>query len=220
MLSAVLCLSTKYEVTYLRTRIIRDLCSTFPTKLDQWRLRDAYLVEYFDWRPLAVVLLAKEMDIPAVLPAALCSFTTGLGNLNDILAGTTLPDGSTLSLDRATADLCVVAREQLGSRVRDTLLKSYFEGDAADNCQTADHCNMRRINTLRLYEKTPNTLVPHPFLLEMLSFRPNIQMTGVCGACIEEAEATFDDEQNKLWEELPSFFNLPPWEELRATLLL
>lgn len=37
---------------------------------------------------------------------------------------------------------------------------------------------------------------------------------GLCSACIEEAKTIHERSRRALWDELPSIWGLPPWDEL------
>jgi hypothetical protein len=41
---------------------------------------------------------------------------------------------------------------------------------------------------------------------------------GVCAACLTASEMSFNAARANLWSELPSFFSLPSWQELRKSL--
>lgn len=40
------------------------------------------------------------------------------------------------------------------------------------------------------------------------------RMFAVCDKCIERMKMSFEDQRQKLWEHLPSFFGLPTWTEM------
>ncbi|KAJ7794279.1 hypothetical protein B0H14DRAFT_2923441 [Mycena olivaceomarginata] len=44
---------------------------------------------------------------------------------------------------------------------------------------------------------------------------PPIQSTSLCDVCAELAETTITTGRAKMWENLPSFFDLHPWSELK-----
>jgi len=42
--------------------------------------------------------------------------------------------------------------------------------------------------------------------------------TTVCGPCSKHIEQSMVAGRKKIWEDLPSFFDLPPWSELKNEL--
>lgn len=76
----VLKLSLKYQIDHLYKRIVDHLSQDWPTTLERWNENQRQLqVEAIDTShavdPAEVVALARECDIPEVLPAALYALT-------------------------------------------------------------------------------------------------------------------------------------------------
>ncbi|KAL0063923.1 hypothetical protein AAF712_009113 [Marasmius tenuissimus] len=116
--SAVLRLSTKYQVDFLRHRAYKLLSSLYPTTLAKWDARDSTTsLESFEARPFAVYLLAKEADLPSVLPAALylCADSQ---DINYILEGLESHDAKHIQLEWQDKKACIRAREALSIALR------------------------------------------------------------------------------------------------------
>ncbi|KAF8870584.1 hypothetical protein CPB84DRAFT_1801842, partial [Gymnopilus junonius] len=78
-LAAVLRLSSKYLVEYLRQRCLARLDSEWPTSLADWDFRERrctdetgrYVPRDYCAHPILVIELALDMNLPSILPAAL-----------------------------------------------------------------------------------------------------------------------------------------------------
>jgi len=52
-------------------------------------------------------------------------------------------------------------------------------------------------------------------ILHMEWLSEHTSEVGLCVGCAKTAERRFKESREKLWALLPSYFGLPPWEELR-----
>ncbi|KAL0575531.1 hypothetical protein V5O48_006454, partial [Marasmius crinis-equi] len=147
--SAVLRLSTKYQVDYLRQRAVTLLSNLYPTSLAKWDARDSITsLESFEARPFAVYLLAKETDLPTILPAALylCADSQ---DINYILEGLESQDGTQIELAWPEKKACIRARETLSIALR-TRMFAFLTGQITfPGCRSTSMCNNTRLRWLQ-----------------------------------------------------------------------
>lgn len=208
-------MSTKYDVQYLRQRALRHLTSVFPTTLAEWDQRYNSTLEVFTERPLLVVLLARETNLSELLPAALfsCSWVT---DINDILAGVTSSvDGSHVELCWEDKKACLRARPRLLA-VQRTRIFGFLLGNVTTDCQSSGSCDSGRLKWLRHREqKLAGGAIPqHPFVAK---FKWDGFGKDVCHSCLTASQSSFDSARQALWDDLPSFFDLPSWDEIRRS---
>ncbi|KAK7062833.1 hypothetical protein VNI00_000328 [Paramarasmius palmivorus] len=209
VLSGILRLSTKYQVDFLRQRTYEVLHRLYPTTLEEWDARDAYVnLETFEARPFAVYLLAKETNLPTLLPAALylCADSQ---DINFILDGLDSFDRRHIELDWPDKKACIRARETLSIALR-TRLFAFLTGQMDfPGCHRTSVCNNTRWKWLQGVEASLGSGV------FSVSFPWAQYQNGVCDNCHRLSREHYAAERQKLWNELPVLFGLPPWDELR-----
>jgi hypothetical protein len=212
VVAGILRLSTKYEVRYLRQRATQHLLSVYSATLDEWDQRKSGIIPSFSGRPLAVLCLAREVDIPILLPAAMYGCVTSA--LEILLDGATLHDGSHVELDWRDKRSCIVAR----SRLSDALLGRIFNfllWPSPSGCSTAANCTIGRMKHLCRFQTRSLTMGgPRPLSKRFLKgFQDD-----VCGFCYSTAQTSFVGARRALWDDLPGIFGLPSWQELGAVM--
>ncbi|KAJ7042106.1 hypothetical protein C8F04DRAFT_1031061 [Mycena alexandri] len=213
--AAILRLSTKYEVDYLRKRALAHLSSGYPTTLAAWRADDPGLgAATFPVLPsdaLATINLAREVACPWVLPTALydyCKFT-GPG---EIFSGT-LQDGVLLQLCAADKQLCLEARETQREASKD--LETFLTALVPEDCTGAEGgCLSSRLVWIRYLNK----LRQDGFWLDPTEVWEHWDVFGthVCTPCLLACEKKYEDARQAVWLSIPAMFNLPNWSELEA----
>ncbi|KAG7095590.1 hypothetical protein E1B28_006320 [Marasmius oreades] len=208
--SAVLRLSTKYQVELLRRRAYTLLSSLYPTSLAKWDARDSITnLESFEARPFAVYLLAKEADLPTILPAALylCADSR---DINCILEGLDSYDNSHIELDWADKKACIRAREILCIALR-TRMFAFLTGQIPfPGCRTTAMCNNTRLKWLQGVEASLGSGV------FSVSFPWEQFSVGICEYCSTTSQNHYNAERRKIWDELPEIFGLPAWNQLHS----
>jgi len=86
ILAGILRLSTKYDIGYLRRRATIHLATAYPLSLQAWDRRELKrTIPPIPYIPFAVLELARAVNIPVILPAAIyCCCTC---SVEDILDG-------------------------------------------------------------------------------------------------------------------------------------
>jgi len=209
--AAILRLSTKYEVEYLRRRALDHLSSGYPTSLGQWRENEAPLASFpvLPSDALAAINLARECDCPWALPTALydyCKFT-GPGEI----FGGTMQDGVLLALSEADKQLCLEAREAQREASKD--LENFLTALLPEDC-TGSGCLGSRLVWMRYLNK----LRQDGFWLDPTETWEHWGLFAehVCGPCLFACQKKYEDARQAVWESIPGMFNLPSWAELEA----
>jgi hypothetical protein len=207
----------KYDVEYFKQSAFRTLAGLFPTTLEDWDRRDSSQIQHFYGLPFAVVKLCRDTGLTTLLPAALCSACFTLDGVTDILNGRiSSKHRHRAELYHADKIICLKARETLHNALRQLLLMTLLR--RAVSCPSPERCNPARLESLhsliesKMMRDSPQHIF-HVKFQTLLRFH-----AGVCAACLSASEMSFEAARANLWSELPSFFSLPSWQELRKSL--
>jgi len=78
-------------------------------------------------------------------------------------------------------------------------------------CLTRTHCIPKFSEILsELFDQAPGS---NTFLLEIENLNTAL-IDELCASCAKEAKKKHDAGRRRMWAKLPSYFGLPPWEEL------
>jgi hypothetical protein len=205
---AVLELSTKYDIQYLRSRAISHLATIYPSTLEAWDRREA--VQPF-WphasTAFRVLRLAKKLDIPILLPAVMYDCSTG--DLGAIFTGYGYRGNNCVTLDRRDQKTCIMARIQLGEAKRNRVWAFLKTLDEQDCTGEDNECERGRLEYWSTY--MDEVVDPIDIDVDWDSYGAY-----VCASCVTEAKSSYEAARLALWEDLPSFFKLQKWTQLRA----
>ncbi|KAH8828657.1 hypothetical protein DL96DRAFT_1814015 [Flagelloscypha sp. PMI_526] len=213
-LSIMLRLGNKYNFQRLRDNAVRILREAFPDTLQAYDNSNEHLLSTATELELAWLAFSESIDI--VLPV-LCYMSIGLEQLPQLMRD---------ALCRKNGERLVTSPE-FKSFIAAGLVSALFQQpkltftwlNSADlywlpRCPTARKCE-KAVDNLVLchfgWKNQPNELGMLP--LSDLEWWP--PENGLCSICIEMLEKKHEEERAQFWEALPSFFGLPPWEELR-----
>ncbi|CAK5268366.1 unnamed protein product, partial [Mycena citricolor] len=211
LIAAILRLSTKYNVEFLRRRALAHISSLYPTKLSDWDQRKDNAMEVFNARPFAVFLLAKETGHQALLPACmyLCADSV---DINDILDGLESIDGTHIELDWPDKRACIRGRQNLLLALRSEVF-AFLTGSLAviTGCTAQARCDASKLRWLQSLEASLGNGCPGIFSIKFPwpSFRK-----AVCETCYAASYAHSNQKREEIWNNLPGYFDLPPWAEL------
>ncbi|KAF9269481.1 hypothetical protein L218DRAFT_953095 [Marasmius fiardii PR-910] len=208
-LSAVLRLSSKYQVDFLRQRAYTLLSNLYPTSLAKWDARDSISnLESFEARPFAVCLLAKETGLNTILPAALylCADSQ---DINYILEGLESHDNSHIELDWDDKKSCIRARETLCIALRNRMFAFLTGQFQFPGCRSAQVCNNARLRWQGVEASLGSGVFSISFPWEQFN-------VGICEYCFTTSRNHYMAERHKLWDELPEIFGLPAWDQLHS----
>ncbi|KAJ7350461.1 hypothetical protein DFH08DRAFT_695648 [Mycena albidolilacea] len=213
MIAALIRLGRKYDFRDLLDSAVDRVVQDSPKTLAEydalvgdgaWSLK--HIVAHSGLR-FDLAVLAEENNILSALPFAYYR-ATSLG-LDRLLGGITRPDGTLASLPPVHLHRCIQGREKLlHAQYRNENTYGWLRGWDGTACVgPAGQCaRIREILshkyldtvTVRAFQKLKDGTLEH-FCLGCRSRISELQEAG----------------RKKMWEELPGYFGLPPWEELK-----
>ncbi|KII86149.1 hypothetical protein PLICRDRAFT_700275 [Plicaturopsis crispa FD-325 SS-3] len=214
VVAGILRLATKYDVAYLRQRVISQLVEIYPPTLEKWDQRSNIppLISDAATSHFALVNLARETDVPSVLPAAL--YCCSMHGAEDIIDGIVQPDGSRSELSPADMRACLLARETFARHPPMLAFMAdlgFIEGLIESLCEDPNTCVKDEISILRscaLAERSFD-LLDGRVLTKDASF-----VHTLCDECAGAIKYDFERQRLSIWERLPALYGLPPWETL------
>jgi hypothetical protein len=211
---AILKLSTKYEVAYLRKRALAHLFLSYPLTLDQWdqRQKVSTLGAELDidaWpgstsKTLKVIEAAKNLKAPWILPGAYYDLATV--SLEVLFNDPKWNDG-TINID--TKNDILIGYHKQTNATRSQMLE-FLYSNPLERCIQKDVCGEER---RRLYCTTQEWSVTKP-LEVMVDGDWEYFLGDLCGLCLEVSKVQFQRARKEFWEKLPEIFGLPKWEVL------
>ncbi|KAJ7350759.1 hypothetical protein DFH08DRAFT_695625 [Mycena albidolilacea] len=154
---------------------------------------------------LDIITLARENDIPFVLP---CAYYRVLWHYTPLFDGVPRGDGTRAFLAPVDLRRCILARDEL---LKARFHKGYSYGwlkewEYDSDCAHPARCIEARNALLHCYIDFSRL-----WILEKYGQDQNL----LCPACYDHAAESTLAGRKKLWEDLPKFFDLPPWSELK-----
>jgi len=211
VVAAMLRLGRKYGFDSLYTDAKSRLTIEFPTKLND------ITTEYTcieDQKSLIVdvVNLAREIGVLSILPFALyscCFDSDSPGNHKDVICGERRNVGSIVSLSEDDKNACLLACPSLLQAQFDhTLAWLDISRVPSPRCRLPHQCEAVRTKAKL------DTWVPVPVICALDTWE-ECRPAGLCDGCVEVAKDAHETGVHEVWSLLPSFFGLPPWEELK-----
>ncbi|KAF9482969.1 hypothetical protein BDN70DRAFT_828351 [Pholiota conissans] len=209
IVEAVLRLSLKYDVQYLRRRALHHLSSTFPMTLDGWRDRDTFrTIPPVDNTPFAAFRIAREFDLTWLLPAILyCVSSHPFEKTLD-----SAPWGNEeLAFGWEDKRMAIIGRQKLLlMQHRSAVSMAKLAGTKIEDCTgaTCSSTKQRCADILGGWDMAGflDYFEDHADIYE--DFCP------ACNAAFKELCAADSDE---MWTKLPELFGLPNWETLERS---
>ncbi|CAA7266007.1 unnamed protein product [Cyclocybe aegerita] len=220
-IAAMLRMGKKYDIAYVQDEALRRLRREFPTTImSRWQLNTIFNV--IDYGPdaskavSAIIALAREHGVPSILPAAFLHYieTTMLEEILDT-------DDSELPRDARRQ--CILGRDKFIHTAHSKIL-SWLHLPTfmpAHSCAQPTTCHTQRdavfkdlCNTLCIGNagKLQWELVLHlaRSIADSLGERRSL-----CTACTLSISSCIETSFNELWLDLPNFFRLPGWDQLK-----
>ncbi|KAI0674983.1 hypothetical protein C8Q78DRAFT_965592 [Trametes maxima] len=237
IVSAILRLSTKYEVLGLREMTIRHLSMPWPTTLTMWEMREKaatnmdglYAPRNQLPHPLVVIQLGRETKAPQLLPSAFYDLSRSLPS--QLMDGYVDPNG--VRHDLTDDDLCRVLRgKEAGARFFSTFIVTQLEGRGpSPHClnRNEDHPSIKRACQMAFEAVTfelirdmngmvcnrnsdPLFTIAESVLMQTRNDQPGMENKAVCRACEAcrmEYEAVVQTARQEFWRQLPTWFETP-----------
>ncbi|KAJ7712649.1 hypothetical protein B0H14DRAFT_3018137 [Mycena olivaceomarginata] len=201
-------LGRKYDFKALFDIAVERLAFKNPTTLEEYKTVDhstTWIVHYagIDYNMLT---LARENNLLAILPCAYYRFAKG--SLESIFREIQSPDGTVSTLSSSDRITCTLGHERLLQAQWQSCssLSWLIAWKPAPNCKDVSRCQQWQqsiLNTILTSAKV------HSFILVSYVQR------AFCAPCAQLGGTALTAGRAKMWEDLPSFFNLPPWSELK-----
>ncbi|KAJ6495789.1 hypothetical protein C8R47DRAFT_973953 [Mycena vitilis] len=217
VVAALIRLGRKYDFRELLDSAVERVTFENPRTLKEF---DALLCSAGRYVPTRIVMppcllpdllrLARENDIVSALPSL---YLRAIGTLSLLLDGLPGHDGSLISLDPVDLRRCVLGREKL---MNVQYIPGYTWGwleTWSDNpdCPTPLQCSTWRERKIRSGAQQIT-------LRALTWLGPTSSSTSLCSGCRRRSVTMNLAGRKKVWEEVPGFFDLPPWDELKNDL--
>ncbi|KAJ7650001.1 hypothetical protein FB45DRAFT_997174 [Roridomyces roridus] len=207
-------LGRKYDLKNILAAVVERLTYENPSTLEEYdRLigpSGGYFptkFEFYRGAFLDVLTLARENNLFGVLPCAYWRAT--FYTQAELFDGVQRPDGTLATLSPADIRLCILARIQMQKNQWDEGHScGWLWTGGSERCKHNDSCGKSRTRlSQELVLKGEVRVFPQiDWMLER---------SKVCDACKEDGRIKLAEGRRKMWELLPSFFELPPWAELK-----
>lgn len=230
VVAGILRLATKYQVPYLRKRAVSHLTTMFPSSLQDFqenRNSSPYAAKLGHYTGLAmeVVNLARECRLPMLLPISM--YYCAVMRLEHILDGVMVPneDGTTrkIDLDWPEKRAIILGKRALNQRARTSLFGFLLtsappaptlpNNPTGTGCAMPQRCETGRLKWLRQMEPLLAGDKCGPLHMQFDWARYN---NDVCQYCVLDGKNKYREGLKKSWEELPSVFDLEPWDVLKT----
>jgi hypothetical protein len=156
-------------------------------------------------KTLKVIEVAKNLDVPWILPAAFYDCSTV--NLELLLNDPKWNDGT---IDIGTKNCILIGYHKQMNATQSQMLE-FLYCDPLERCTNQkDVCGeVRR----RLYCETQEWSVTKP-LEVMVDGDWEYFLGDLCGLCLDVSKVRFQKARKEFWERLPEIYGLPGWEVL------
>ncbi|KAF7299353.1 BTB domain-containing protein [Mycena indigotica] len=206
---SVLRLSKKYDLPAFRKESIRRLRGDLPSKLEDFRKLPVagwlYLGEVSDVQLSRTIALAKELCLWSILPAAFYGLIESIFNHDGSYRPVGLSLADEISLLKGYARLTRLNTEAPN--------RAWLEAESP--CVPCDDCLFRTLCRSRCASLRSTLQAQQAGPGAVFSGWDENWSDEFCGPCIKAAKEAYNDKQLEIWKQLPSFFGLPDWEELR-----
>ncbi|KAJ7773955.1 hypothetical protein B0H16DRAFT_1362876 [Mycena metata] len=205
---AFLRLGRKYKMKHLYDNGFSRLSAALPATVDDYLFGDMKSKilfrhpEYSQRRAEVVVdgiVIARELNLLCLLPAAFWFASMYPEPLAD--SASLLPEADRRTIQLAVKPLRLAYADYLFGWLDEAIVPS------PDCVQPKACCDSKIQRSLIIWRP--------PGLSLNLGWNPSTA-TGLCKHCIALGQKHQSEGRKKLWNKLPSFFNLPSWDELLA----
>jgi len=195
--SGILRISTKYNLIFLREKCVSILQTKFPSTLQGCDALLASGYMYVSSTIVRAIPLAREANIPEILPWAFYISTN--------ISTDTLLDNPVLSWkDKA---LCLAGKEQLWELQKSHTHRFAFDFTKSSRCQNG--CTSRLPSTMTWRRSEELRGNPHP-----LHEYDDWDTLKVCQYCLDLVQLQHQNGREKVWKHLPAIFHLGSWDDI------
>lgn len=206
----------KYQIDAVLSEGLRRLYYEFPVELADYDIND-------NWSRISkeggndilmdIANLAREQNLLSILPLALhcCSSE----EYSDAIAKGIKREDQTVATLSPVNERAVWAASHPLLRIQTTTTYAWllaFRSD--DSCADEDDCENARAHIAR------RSFFPVSTQHDCLSPWDEDWEEDLCSACVSKAQTIHSAGRQSYWNQLPSIFDLPDWEELKKDRLL
>ncbi|KAJ6542686.1 hypothetical protein B0H19DRAFT_306044 [Mycena capillaripes] len=164
-------------------------------------------IEFYDGFLFDIIRLARENGLFTVLP---CAYMRAIfyNHPNRILDGISHTDGRPpVTFSFEDQRVCILGnRKLLEAQWKQQSTWEWLSSEnCAEGCTDNVSCAAKKQKVFRTLVSMGAPLVP---------FRLAARQ-GLCSACERHHKMVMAEGRKKLWDDLPTFFDLPPWGELK-----
>ncbi|KAJ3808681.1 hypothetical protein EV368DRAFT_84280 [Lentinula lateritia] len=207
IVGAILRLSSKYDVQFLRRRALLHVQTTYPSTLRAWKRRDTHRsIPPIDNSPFAILPLVREFELDWALPAVLyclCSY-----NVSQIIDGVTFRTRH-LTLNEDDKRKVLVGRAEL-VHLQTNLSFRCLRSTPHTDCSSPADC-VEQLRKWLNHASSWNIADP----LDYLDENWDALEGDLCLACFTQSKLDTEATQREIWAKLPLIFELPSWSELK-----
>lgn len=195
--SGILRFSTKYSIKLLRQKCIDILRRKFPSTLTGCDTILASQYRYISASLVAAITLARDANIPEILPWAfyICTHIEMELLLNDEL------------LSWRDKTMCLAGKERLWEGQKSITHPFLFDFVRSPSCQVG--CKSCLPPQMGWRDTEDLRVSPHP-----LSRYTRWDALNVCSECVTRIQLQHQAGREKVWEMLPGIFGLGSWEKI------
>jgi hypothetical protein len=204
--SAVFRLGKKYGVNHLRDEARRRLYDEKPSSLEaRDKLQIGRRIKKSSGDTIDYINLAREAGLVRALPY--CFARLSRYHILTIFNGCMRLDGTTAILPVSDQQIAIVGIEPL----RDAIIEEMF-GWLNVNKSITGSCE--RSACLQTRFDQAMTLLKTPSKFSLRRWQSSWK-DGLCMACLASAEEAYEAGRKRVWDELPSYFALPGWNDMQ-----
>ncbi|KAJ7472850.1 hypothetical protein FB451DRAFT_1558974 [Mycena latifolia] len=209
-------LGRKYDFKDILQSVVERLTHENPTSLEEYDALN--MPETGSYMPTRVtgfrgfnfdlVTLARENNLFSVLP---CAYYRALWRpQTEIFDGITQRDGSIATLSPIDQRLLSLGRAAILRAQWDVGYTLGWVQDAEEDCANVSACRRKKSSFFHQQVVKGDVIALHPV--------SSIDRFGLCQDCMKGAKKKMAAGRRKMWESLPTFFELPAWDELKNEL--
>ncbi|KAK7052254.1 BTB domain-containing protein [Favolaschia claudopus] len=215
-IGAIVRIGRKYDVQNLLKPVVQRLAREHPTTFENYEATTqvhrhtiswtSNQVSHYEGLIFDIVTLARANNLLTLLPCAYLRVVL-FCDLAWILDGVTKDDGSKVTLSFQDQRACILGRQKLQqAQWEHEPFASWIRSSTpAAGCKRPEFCT-RRLGVI--YEAVVhNGMMLPPFLL--------VGYNILCTVCQPHHLRIMKDAREKMWQNLPTFFDLPPWADLK-----
>ncbi|KAF8906803.1 hypothetical protein CPB84DRAFT_1675429 [Gymnopilus junonius] len=214
LISSMLRLGKKYEFNDLHTAAMDRIKHELPHNM--YIFTNQLKARFYTGHEIDTLNLLLEMNIQSLLPVA-CYLCVRNLTLKELFRGTKRREDGIAQLPPVWIEKLIIAKEKMVNDIKQRVLKwvlgeftshEYIQFPAS-SCTKPAQCSASQLSTCQL-------VISSPLQLDWM-FLPfsDCCPDEYCNECLQVINKVYLTTQGSLWNELPRYFGLPDWEQLK-----